>query len=570
MQFECPHDGRLEILQVMQDFRERKRFCDVTLKSSDGVAFEAHRVILSASSEALAALLGGLFTEGHESTVSVDASCHVLEAVLDYVYRGVAHVQPEHVAKTLSFAHMYGLLHLQNSIVTGLQGQIPVSLALSLLTNHAPMMVGLNQLEAHCFQHLAQSFEETVQSPAFIHLSASQMSHLLKHTLLVVRNEEAVLQAALSWCSAVSGREACFGFILHYIRFPLLSLKSLHALDRHAQTLGPNGIDLQREVMVAITAHRDGDVGDIFVSLNRPCLQHWWSGIGSSVPGGVVVAGGHGAGDDLQSLNNPACIQVRDDAVFIADRGNHRVVRWNVGAHVGQVIAGMGAMINGTNELGHEFFIAVNSDDQSGCCLFVSDNTMDRIVRFSDTSGELLRESQVSNPWDICVTGGTVYALVEEGTRVLKYDSGTKVMLPHHTNGKRLFVTAEGTIYTSEREGHRVQRWLPGAVEGVTVAGGNGPGTSVRQLKEPRGLYVTEDGHVYVCDTGNHRVMCWAPGATAGVIVAGGNGQGQGAHQLDEPFDLGLDSAGTIYIAEYGNHRVTRWGPSPCLQIGGN
>ncbi|CAF4515963.1 unnamed protein product, partial [Rotaria sp. Silwood2] len=59
---------------------------------------------------------------------------------------------------------------------------------------------------------------------------------------------------------------------------------------------------------------------------------------------------------------------------------------------------------------------------------------------------------------------------------------------------------------------------------GITVAGGNGPGYGINQLYYPWGLYVDDDQTVYVAEVANARIMGWKQGATRGQVVAGGNG----------------------------------------------
>jgi sugar lactone lactonase YvrE len=50
----------------------------------------------------------------------------------------------------------------------------------------------------------------------------------------------------------------------------------------------------------------------------------------------------------------------------------------------------------------------------------------------------------------------------------------------------------------------------------VTVAGGNGPGSSANQLYYPQGIAVSPSGDVYVADTDNNRIQFWGVGATQG------------------------------------------------------
>ncbi len=95
---------------------------------------------------------------------------------------------------------------------------------------------------------------------------------------------------------------------------------------------------------------------------------------------------------------------------------------------------------------------------------------------------------------------------------------------------------------------------------GLTVAGGNGPGNGSNQLSIPWGLYVDDDQTVYVADQSNHRIVEWKLGAASGQVVAGGNGQGSGAHQLSDPQDVIIDKErDSLIICDFLNRRVVRW-----------
>jgi gliding motility-associated-like protein len=124
-----------------------------------------------------------------------------------------------------------------------------------------------------------------------------------------------------------------------------------------------------------------------------------------------------------------------------------------------------------------------------------------------------------------------------------------------------LFVDSVGNLYASDLQDARVQKWAPGAGQGVTVAGGNGEGNAASQLgRDPRGIAVDQAGNVYVADEDNSRVQQWAPGAREGTTVAGGHGQGDAADQLSNPFGVTLARNGDLYIAD-GNVRIVKWPP---------
>ena len=51
---------------------------------------------------------------------------------------------------------------------------------------------------------------------------------------------------------------------------------------------------------------------------------------------------------------------------------------------------------------------------------------------------------------------------------------------------------------------------------GITVAGGNGPGLSDKQLDHPQGIFVDAAGNILVADQNNNRIQAWPVGATTG------------------------------------------------------
>jgi gliding motility-associated-like protein len=119
-----------------------------------------------------------------------------------------------------------------------------------------------------------------------------------------------------------------------------------------------------------------------------------------------------------------------------------------------------------------------------------------------------------------------------------------------------LCVDSIGNIYVSDGY-HSVQKWLPGASGGVTVAGGNGAGSNADQLKEPASICLDSQGNLYIADLQNYRIQKWTPGASAGTTVAGGNGFGYNANQLSSPWGVYVACNGDIYIGT--DNQVRKW-----------
>ena len=124
-------------------------------------------------------------------------------------------------------------------------------------------------------------------------------------------------------------------------------------------------------------------------------------------------------------------------------------------------------------------------------------------------------------------------------------------------------------IYSTERHNHFFSivdmltlstnaRW---SQNGVTVAGGDGYGNAVNQLKGPWGLDIDDDNQsIVIADYWNDRIVEWKMGASDGKVIVGGRGQGDRLDQLNNPTDVLIDKeTNSLFIADYGNRRVLQW-----------
>ena len=100
-------------------------------------------------------------------------------------------------------------------------------------------------------------------------------------------------------------------------------------------------------------------------------------------------------------------------------------------------------------------------------------------------------------------------------------------------------------------------------IEGQTIAGGNGRGDKLNQLKRPEGICIDDEEQcIYIADKENHRILkCKLNGGSDhGEIVAEGNCGGNRINQLNLPTDVILDEKNkSLIICDYGNRRVVRW-----------
>ena len=81
----------------------------------------------------------------------------------------------------------------------------------------------------------------------------------------------------------------------------------------------------------------------------------------------------------------------------------------------------------------------------------------------------------------------------------------------------------------------------------------------MHQLDRSYGICIEDDQTLFIADHWNFRVVRWTANSTTGQIVAGGNGKGNQMNQLRGPTDVLIDKGtNSLIIADYGNKRVMR------------
>ena len=108
---------------------------------------------------------------------------------------------------------------------------------------------------------------------------------------------------------------------------------------------------------------------------------------------GVTVAGGNGYGNAINQLFCPHGLDIDDDnqSIVIADSWNHRIVEWKIGASNGKVIAGGQGQGNRIDQLNCPTDVLIDKETNS---LFIADRGNRRVIRWSrrqeTTQGEVI------------------------------------------------------------------------------------------------------------------------------------------------------------------------------------
>ncbi len=126
-----------------------------------------------------------------------------------------------------------------------------------------------------------------------------------------------------------------------------------------------------------------------------------------------------------------------------------------------------------------------------------------------------------------------------------------------------VYVDGNDTLYAvDENINYVVWKLLKNAVNATIAAGTYGsPGSTSYQLSSPDDVYVDGNGNVYVCDSYNHRIQKFINGSTNGITIAGISGSaGSQLNKFNNPRYFTFDSTDTyMYVADFDNNRIMQY-----------
>ncbi|CAF1168243.1 unnamed protein product [Adineta steineri] len=284
----------------------------------------------------------------------------------------------------------------------------------------------------------------------------------------------------------------------------------------------------------------------------------------------ITVAGRNEKGQKLNQRNSfdGICID-KNKNIFIAEYYNHRIVEWKSNAKEGLVIAGGNGEGTRMDQLKHPTDMIVDEQNHS---IIIADYGNRRIVHWLNRNQQIIIE-HIDCFGLVMDKHGFLYVSDCKKNEVKRWKMGGYnnegiVVAGGNEKGDQLnqlncpsfiFVDEHESVYVSDRDNHRVIKWIKDAKEGRIVAGGNSEGRNLNQLSYPQGVVVDHWGKIYVADCWNNQVMRWCEGKAEGEIVVGGNGQGNQLNQLNRPMGLSFDDEGNLYVADGTNCRIEKF-----------
>ena len=281
-------------------------------------------------------------------------------------------------------------------------------------------------------------------------------------------------------------------------------------------------------------------------------------------------------GNALNELNHPVgMVKDINGDLLIADQFNHRIMKWKLDEEdSGERIFGTHTVANSSlDRLVQPTDVTVDRYNN----LYIADLGNSRILKVSpgSTSGQIIVDGLINNPTSITIDSNENLYVSDNSDKVYKLtesESGiwnSEILISGLNNPTSLEIDDEGNIYIVEQNNHRVLKRDVNTGSLLTVAGGNGMGSNLNQLRYPWGVAVDSEKNIYVTDQNNHRVMKWSPGSSEGILVAGGEGCLESESciygvelypklYLRNPRGIIIDDDGSLYISEWYNHRVIK------------
>jgi len=324
---------------------------------------------------------------------------------------------------------------------------------------------------------------------------------------------------------------------------------------------------------------------------------------------GVGPAGGAGDNGPAESamIRAPEALAFTPDGVLFVSESYTGYVRGISPDGIIQTVGGGGrqAMPDGTWAMENEFVIPSGLTIDPRGRLVVSELGAAR-VRYIDIEGMVgtiagngtpgysgdggdALLAQITYPYSVATSPDGSILIADGGIQVVRRVGPDGIITTVAGNGNALsgspngpatdigfdqivavVAAPDGTMYVSERVGHRVRKISPdgmaSAYAGTGTAGfsgDGGPATRAR-INEPSGLALASDGTLYVAERSGHRVRAIAPDGTITTVAGtgeagyGGDGGNATAAQLDGPAGLAIGPDGALYIADSNNNRVRR------------
>ncbi|XP_078571946.1 kelch-like protein 20 isoform X2 [Branchiostoma floridae x Branchiostoma japonicum] len=218
-----------EFLETVGDLQKDGVLQDVTLEV-EGRRFPCHRLVLSATSPYFRAMFTSDMAESRQKTVVLQGfDANIFGEILSYIYSGTLHVSLDKVQPLYQAADLLQLDYVRDTCSSYMAMNVERSTCVDLY-NFADVF-SVDTVLRSCVEWIDINFFEFSFSEEFYSLSVNQLTEIISHDELDVKDETTVWEAVVRWVQHIrEDRLHHLPSILPHIRFNLLASDKMAAI----------------------------------------------------------------------------------------------------------------------------------------------------------------------------------------------------------------------------------------------------------------------------------------------------------------------------------------------------
>ncbi|XP_066268815.1 kelch repeat and BTB domain-containing protein 12-like [Branchiostoma lanceolatum] len=219
-------------LGAVSDLQKAGVLQDVVLEV-EGRRFPCHRLVLSAASPYFRAMFTSGMAESRQKTVVLqDLDADMFCEILSYIYSGTLHVSLDKVQPLYQAADLLQLDYVRDTCSSYMAMNVERSTCVDLYK--FADVFSIDSVRNQCLQCICRHFSKIVSSEEFCSLSVNQLTEIISHDELDVKEETAVWEAVVRWVQhCKKDRLRHLPSILPHIRFNLLTPYNMVAILDH-------------------------------------------------------------------------------------------------------------------------------------------------------------------------------------------------------------------------------------------------------------------------------------------------------------------------------------------------
>ncbi|KAI8512596.1 Broad-Complex, Tramtrack and Bric a brac [Branchiostoma belcheri] len=219
-------------LGAVGDLQKEGELQDIVLEV-EGRRFPCHRLVLSAASPYFRAMFTNDMAESRQKTVVLQGfDADVFEEILSYIYSGTLHVSLDRVQPLYQAADLLQLDFVREKCRSYMAMSVERSTCVDLYK--FADVFSLDVVRKYCLQCIHRNFVEVACSEEFCSLSVDQLTEIISHDELEVKEETGVWEAVVRWVQhSREDRLQHLPSILPHIRFNLLTSDDTAAILEH-------------------------------------------------------------------------------------------------------------------------------------------------------------------------------------------------------------------------------------------------------------------------------------------------------------------------------------------------